>query len=74
MLCFFQTFLFSWFEFGLTNMIGVGKVQTLTVRVYGFLQEANPFLAAVSSLLLMIPPFVLLLINRHFVYRKVLRS
>jgi len=58
--CFYQCFLISWFEFGFTNFIGVGKVQTLTIKVYQFVLEANPYLAALASCLLLFPPILLL--------------
>lgn len=66
----FQTFLISWFEFGLTSLLGVGKVQTLPVLVYQFIQEANPFLAAVAALILIIPPAIVLWINKRFLFTK----
>ncbi|MEO1652379.1 MAG: ABC transporter permease [Bacteroidota bacterium] len=67
--CFFQCFLISWFEFGLTNYIGVGKVKTLTILVYQYIGEANPYYAALSAYLLMLPPLILLWLNRRFGYR-----
>lgn len=66
----FQTFLISWFEFGLTSLLGVGKVQTLPILVYQYIQEANPFLAAVAALILMIPPAIVLWINKQFLFTK----
>ncbi len=66
----FQTFLISWFEFGLTRLLGTGKVATLPVLVYQFTQEANPYLAAVACLLLMVPPAVLLGFNKLFLFTK----
>ncbi len=66
--CFFQTFLISWFEFGLSNFIGVGKVKTLTILVYQYIREANPALAARASYLLILPPLLLLWINQRFVF------
>ena len=68
LVCFFQTFLISWFEYGLTTLLGVGKVQTLTLKVYQFVNEANPYLAALASWLLFIPPAILLWINKRFVF------
>jgi putative spermidine/putrescine transport system permease protein len=65
---FFQTFLISWFEYGLTRLIGVGKVKTLTIEVYQFVQEANPYLAALSSVLLFMPPLMLLWVNKRYVF------
>ncbi len=66
----FQTFLISWFEFGLTSLLGVGKVQTLPVLVYQYIQEANPYLAAVAALILMLPPAVVLWVNKRFLFTK----
>lgn len=70
MTCFFQLFLISWFEYGLTNLIGVGKVPTLTLRVFQYVSEANIFLAALASCLLILPPIVLLWLNRRVVFRE----
>jgi putative spermidine/putrescine transport system permease protein len=67
-LCFFQVFLVSWFEYGLTNLIGSGKVRTLTVSVFNFVTEANIFYAALSCCLLILPPMLLLYINKRFIF------
>ncbi len=69
-LCFFQIFLISWFEYGLTSVIGLGQVQTLTVAVYQYIGEANQYLAALASCLVCLPPLALLWLNRRFVFRK----
>jgi putative spermidine/putrescine transport system permease protein len=62
--CFFQTFLISWFEYGLTTIIGIGKVKTLTLQVFQYLSESNLHLAAVSSVVLVLPPLILLFLNK----------
>ncbi len=67
---FFQAFLISWFEYGLTLLIGVGKVHTLPLRVFDFVNEANIFYAAMAACLLSIPPVVLLVLNRRIVLRS----
>lgn len=69
LLCFFQTFLISWFQYGLTMLIGGGKVQTLPLKVFDYVAEANIFYAAVASCLLILPPLVLLWVNRRVVAR-----
>lgn len=69
--CFFQTFLISWFEYGLTQFIGLGKVKTLTILVFKYVNEANIFHAALASLLLMLPPALLLWLNKKFVFRGI---
>ena len=66
----FQTFLLSWFDFGLTNLLSVGKVRTLTVQVFTYVGEANAQLAAVASLLLLLPPALLLWANKRALLRK----
>ena len=65
--CFFQCFMISWFEYGLTSVIGYGKVQTLTIKVFQFIGEANTYYAALSSCLLILPPVLLLWFNKKFV-------
>lgn len=67
-LCFFQVFLISWFEYGLTNLIGTGKIKTLTVEVFNYVREANIFYAALACCLLVLPPMLLLLINKQFIF------
>lgn len=68
LLCFFQAFLTSWFDYGLTSVIGIGKVQTLTIKVFQYIGEANPYYAAVSSCLLIFPPMILLFINKKYLF------
>jgi putative spermidine/putrescine transport system permease protein len=68
--CFFQLFLISWFEYGLTNLIGVGKVSTLTLKVFQYVNEANLFLAALASCLLVLPPVVLLWLNKNYLFSQ----
>lgn len=70
LVCFFQTFLISWFEYGLTTLIGVGKVQTLTLKVFQYINEANFYNAAVSSSLLVLPPIILLYFNKKYLFKK----
>ncbi|WP_417612201.1 ABC transporter permease [Owenweeksia hongkongensis] len=71
LICFFQTFLISWFEYGLTSIIGVGKVQTLTIKVFLFIKEANFYYGALSCCLLIFPPVVLLYLNKKYVFNKI---
>ena len=71
LICLFQTFLVSWFQYGLTVLVGAGKVQTLPLKVYDYLGEANVGFAAVAGLLLVVPPLLLLALNRHALRRLV---
>jgi len=68
LLCFFQIFLISWFEYGLTNLIGTGKIKTLTISVFKFINEANIFYASFASILLVIPPIILVYINKKMLF------
>ncbi len=69
LICFFQTFLISWFQYGLTILIGSGKVQTLPVKVYEYIGEANIYYAALASCLLILPPAIMLWVNKRFIFK-----
>lgn len=66
----FQTFLLSWFEYGLTSVVGIGKVPTLTLRTMVYVKEANPHYAAVAACLMVLPLLALLLVNRSIFAQK----
>ena len=66
----FQAFLLSWFDYGLVLVIGSGRVQTLTVRVFEYLGAGNVPLASVSACLLVVPPIVLLCFNKRFLFSR----
>ncbi len=70
LICFFQTFLISWFEYGLTSIIGVGKVQTLTIKVFLFIKESNYYYGALACCLLIFPPAILLYFNKRYVFKN----
>lgn len=70
-LALFQTFIISWFEYGLSSYIGMGRVPVLTVEVYRYISEANPYVAAVASLLLVFPPLLMLWVNKRFLIRLI---
>lgn len=53
--CFIQTALFSWIDYGLVSVIGGGRVRTMTVTLFGFLREANINQAAQAALVLLVP-------------------
>jgi len=67
-ICFFQTFLMSWVQYGVTLMVGGGKVQTLPVLVYFYVNEANITFAAMASFLLTLPPLLLLAFNKQYLW------
>ncbi|GAB4405082.1 MAG: hypothetical protein OHK0053_30820 [Microscillaceae bacterium] len=70
LLGFFQTFLISWFEYGLTRLIGLGQVPTLTILVFQYIGEADLHRAALAACALMAPPLLLLWLNRQFVLKN----
>lgn len=69
--CFFQTFLLSWFQYGLPLVIGAGKVQTLPVKVFAYLGEASPHYASMAGVLLILPPVLLLWFNRKYLFEDI---
>ena len=71
LICFFQVFLISWFDYGLTSVIGLGQVKTLSIMVYQYIGEANIHVAAIAACLLSFPPLILLWFNHQFVFKKV---
>lgn len=58
----------SWVQYGVTLMVGGGKVQTLPVLVYFYVNEANITFAAMASLLLTLPPLLLLAFNKQYLW------
>lgn len=68
-ICCFQCFMISWFEYGMTQYVGIGKVATLTVRTMQYIREANPHVAAVAACLMVLPPVALLFLNRRLLLR-----
>ncbi len=70
LLCLVQCFLISWFEYGITQLIGVGKVATLTIRTMFFVREANPHQAALAACLMILPVLLLLMINQRLIVKK----
>lgn len=65
-ICFLQTALFSWLDYGIVLHLGGGRVTTLTVRLFTLIREASMNHAALAALLLLMPAvlFVLLLMGR----------
>lgn len=61
--CLFQTFLMSWFDFALTRLIGGGRVDTLPLMVFDYFGSGDLRLAAVASLVLVLPPLMAVLIR-----------
>jgi putative spermidine/putrescine transport system permease protein len=55
LVCLVQTALFSWLDYGFVSMIGGGRVQTVTLRLFALIREASVHQAALASLLLTLP-------------------
>lgn len=72
--CLFQTFLMSWFDFALARLIGSGQVMTLPVQVFDYFGAGDLRLAAAAGLLLMLPPMLMLVMNRHLLAWPVSRE
>ncbi|MCB0682427.1 MAG: ABC transporter permease subunit, partial [Saprospiraceae bacterium] len=70
-ICFVQCFLISWFEYGITQLIGVGKVPTLTIRTMQYVREADPHQAALASCLMVLPVLLLLVVNQRLFLKRV---
>ena len=71
LICFFQTFLISWFQYGLTLLVGSGQVQTLPIKVFDYINEADFYLAAVAACLLVLPPALMLWVNKQILYKPI---
>jgi putative spermidine/putrescine transport system permease protein len=53
--CFVQAALYSWIDYGLVAIVGGGQVQTVTMRLFAYVREANVNQAAIASLVLVGP-------------------
>lgn len=56
LICFVQTGLYSWLDYGLVSILGGGHVPTVTTRVFAYIREASVNQAALSGLILSAPP------------------
>jgi putative spermidine/putrescine transport system permease protein len=54
-LCFLQSALYSWLDYGLVSILGGGHVVTLTSKLFGYIREASVNQAAVSAFVLLLP-------------------
>lgn len=70
LLCLVQCFLISWFEYGITQLVGVGKVETLTIKTMHFVKEANPHQAALAACLMIFPVLLILIFNQRLIANK----
>lgn len=59
-------FLISWSEYILTLLVGGGRVQTLPLLLFSFLQGTDTSVAAALSLVFVVPAIVLLLLTTRY--------
>lgn len=65
-----QCFLISWFEYGITQLIGVGKIETLTIKAMFYIKEASPHQAALAACLSVLPVIIILFINQQLIFKR----
>ncbi len=53
--CFLQTALYSWLDYGLVSIVGGGNVDALTTKLFAYIREASINQAAQASLVLLAP-------------------
>lgn len=61
--CFLQTALYSWLDYGIVSIIGGGYVPSVTTRLFGYIREASVNQAAQASLILLAPALLGFLIT-----------
>ncbi len=66
-----QSFLISWFDYGLSWVIGAGSVNTITLKIYQYISESNLAFASMASLVLLLPPTVVVIIQNKIWNRYV---
>jgi putative spermidine/putrescine transport system permease protein len=54
-ICFLQTTLYSWLDYGIVSIVGGGRVPSVTTKLFGYIREASINQAAQSSLVLLAP-------------------
>ena len=55
LICFLQTALSSWLDYGLVSVVGGGHVPSVTIRLFAYIREASVNQAALASLILLAP-------------------
>jgi putative spermidine/putrescine transport system permease protein len=69
-ICFVQTALYSWVDFGLVSVLGGGRVPTVTTRVFAYIREASMNQAAMSGLILLVPALAGIALTAAIVRRR----
>ncbi|WP_010586766.1 ABC transporter permease [Schlesneria paludicola] len=63
LVCFLQTALYSWLDYGIVSIVGGGYVPSVTTRLFGYIREASVNQAAQASLILLAPALLGFLIT-----------
>jgi putative spermidine/putrescine transport system permease protein len=71
MICFLQTAIYSWVDYGLVFILGGGQVSTVTMQVFAYIREASINQAAASGLVLLAPPLAGIFITAALLRRLV---
>jgi ABC-type spermidine/putrescine transport system permease subunit II len=60
--CWTQTAMFSWLDYGIISTIGGGVIRSLTLNLFAFIREGSVNQAAQAAIVLMTPPLLAMLI------------
>jgi putative spermidine/putrescine transport system permease protein len=60
--CWTQTAMFSWLDYGIISIIGGGVIRSLTLNLFAFIREGSVNQAAQAGIVLMTPPLLAMLI------------
>ncbi len=59
--CWTQTAMFSWLDYGIISIIGGGVIRSLTLNLFAFIREGSVNQAAQAAIVLMTPPLIAML-------------
>lgn len=59
--CWTQTAMFSWLDYGIISIIGGGVIRSLTLNLFAFIREGSVNQAAQAGIVLMTPPLIAML-------------
>lgn len=71
LVCWIQTALFAWLDYGVVSIVGGGNVKALTLMLFSYLREASVNQAAQSAIVLLIPPLIALAIGAVVLRRPI---
>lgn len=68
--CWMQTALYSWLDYGLVSILGGGNVNSLTLQLFSYIREASVNQASQSALILLTPSLAAITIASILLARK----